>query len=118
MLEYFVGKRTPSYKDKGLTSNALEVGWPGQQDCIDETTNTTTYLILLHKHGLLTWHEVGRPLYRNFWYKFFMDPHFSAHLVETDSGQSYAVDSWFLDNGQPPYVATREDWLSKQGGWE
>jgi hypothetical protein len=41
-------------------------------------------------------------------------PHTTAVIEETASGDRYAVDSWFLDNGQPPYIARLEVW--KAGG--
>jgi hypothetical protein len=32
---------------------------PTQQDCVDESTNTTSYLIVLQSNGLLRYHTVG-----------------------------------------------------------
>src|SRR5207249_171461 len=37
---------------------------PSQLDCVDETVNTTTYLMLLSRAGLLRWHRVGAPAHR------------------------------------------------------
>ncbi len=34
--------------------------------------------------------------------------------MEVGSGQSYAVDSWFHDNGVPAEIVPLPDWLS---GW-
>lgn len=36
-------------------------GDPTQQDCVDEATNTTAYLLVLQNNGLLKYHTVGRP---------------------------------------------------------
>ena len=32
-----------------------------QQDCVDEATNTTSYLLVLDRHGLIRHHAVERP---------------------------------------------------------
>ena len=34
-------------------------GDPTQQDCVDESTNTTSYLMVLQSNGLLRYHTVG-----------------------------------------------------------
>jgi len=36
-------------------------GDPTQQDCVDEATNTTSYLTVLQNEGLLKHHTVGQP---------------------------------------------------------
>lgn len=80
----------------------------GQLDCIDESTNTTTYLRMLEQHGLLRFHSVENTSTR---FGLFVGmPHTTAVIRETASGQRYAVDSWFFDNGQPPYIASLRDW--------
>ena len=85
---------------------------PGQLDCIDETSNTTTVLELLDRAGLLVWHEVRGPMSRFFVYDGW--PHTTAVIVETATGEAYAVDSWFHDNGQPAEVVPLEQWVA---GW-
>ena len=37
-------------------------GDPSQLDCVDEATNTTSYLLVLDRHGLIKHHAVDRPL--------------------------------------------------------
>ena len=37
-------------------------GDPTQQDCVDEATNTTSYLVVLQSNGLLKYHTVKIPL--------------------------------------------------------
>jgi hypothetical protein len=77
-------------------------------DCIDESTNTTTYLRLLERGGLLRHHRV---LERSTRFGLFVGmPHTTAVIEETGTGDRYAVDSWFLDNGRPPYIAKLEVW--------
>lgn len=110
VFEDIVGRHTGTYRDKGR--NLPGFGQPGQLDCIDESTNTTTYLRLLERGGLLRHHRV---LERSTRFGLFVGmPHTTAVIEETASGDRYAVDSWFLDNGQPPYIARLEVW--KAGG--
>ncbi len=86
-----------------------------QHDCVDESTNTTIYLSLLHNAGLLKFHDVGAPdarvpviHYAGTW------PHQTAVITERVSGQKYAVDSWFHSNGYPAEIEPLEVW---KHGW-
>lgn len=107
LLESRVGDITGTWRD--LAGNVAGAGKPGQLDCISESKNTTTYLALLAGDGLLKHHEVeGRRVRR----PFIFDVHWTAVIRERGSGQRYAVDSWFLDNGQLPHVQELEQWLS------
>jgi hypothetical protein len=42
-------------------------------------------------------------------------PHTTAVIQETATGQRFAVDSWFFDNGQVPAIVDLHEW---QSGWE
>jgi hypothetical protein len=106
LLEAIVGRYTGTHRDRGR--NLPGIGRPGQLDCIDESTNTTTYLRLLERDGLLRHHRVGKRSTR--FGLFIGMPHTTAVIVETGSERRYAVDSWFLDNGQPPFIAELEQW--------
>jgi hypothetical protein len=86
-------------------------GDPTQMDCVDIATNLTSYLLVLEQHKLLHHHSVGsvyakEDLRRGFagW------PHYAAILVESKSGQQYAVDGWKLASGHPPEITEREKW--------
>lgn len=104
-MEVVVGRHTPTHRDlAGVPKRGAE--WPGQLDCIDEATNTTTYLRLLESHGLLRWHRVLKPINR---YAVF-DQHWAGQIEEIATGERYVVDSWFLDNGYLPDVLTAERW--------
>jgi hypothetical protein len=86
-------------------------GRPGQMDCIDEATNTTSYLLVLAGHGLLRHHRVASPVARGF----FLDgryPHATAVLVERRSGEAYAIDSWPKANGALPDVMPLDTWFA------
>ena len=84
----------------------------GQQDCIDETVNTTTYLRMLQADNLLHWHQVSTPVRRGY----FVDrrwPHNSATLKDLSNGQLYAVDSWPRANGEAPEIKPVSVWYSE-----
>ncbi len=86
----------------------------GQLDCVDESTNTTIYLMLLREKGLLKFHDIEQPQVRwpiisgRGWM------HQTAVITETESRKQYAVDSWFEDNGENPWIVSLEDW---RNGW-
>lgn len=85
-----------------------------QQDCVDESTNTTTYLMLLDQLNLLKFHAPGFPASRqpftggNRWW------HQTATIIEINSEDRYAVDSWFEDNGYPAKIVPFSQW---EAGW-
>jgi hypothetical protein len=43
-----------------------------------------------------------------------LDVHWSAVIRDRNTGKRYAVDSWFLDNGQLPFIQALDEWLSGQ----
>ncbi|MCG6899495.1 MAG: hypothetical protein LJE75_05765, partial [Gammaproteobacteria bacterium] len=108
VLEQIVGMQTPTFRDRGR--NPVVDDWPGQMDCIDESTNTKRYLDLLQAQGLLRWHRVAERAYRA---PYLFDPHWAGQIIELESGASYVVDSWYLDNGNPPYIQALNKWLRK-----
>lgn len=89
-------------------------GDPAQQDCVDEATNTTSYLLTLQRHGLLKYHTVGRPFSRgNILLGVSNWPHWTAVLWENGSKQKWAVDSWIGPNGENPAIVEAEKWYVK-----
>ncbi|WP_349360501.1 hypothetical protein [Stappia sp.] len=87
-------------------------GVPGQMDCIDEATNTTSVLLLAERHGYLRHHKVVRPVARGF----FLDgryPHATAVVRET-GGAAFAIDSWPRANGEPPVIQPLEKWFAER----
>jgi hypothetical protein len=107
LLETEVGAITGTWRD--LAKNVAGAGLPGQLDCISESKNTTTYLQLLSRHGLLRWHEVEERRSRQPW---ILNVHWSAVIRDLDTGRQYAVDSWFLDNGELPFIQPLEQWMA------
>jgi hypothetical protein len=89
-------------------------GDPTQQDCVDEATNTTAYMMVLQNNGLLKYHTVGRPFSRgNILLGVSNWPHWTGVLWETKNKQKWAVDSWIYQNGENPAVVEAEKWYVK-----
>lgn len=109
-MERFVGEKTGTSRDKGGTFNFVR---DRQMDCIDESTNTWSYLLMFRRYGLMRHHEVDDVATRG-WFVFGW-PHTTAVIRETATGARWAVDSWFLDNGEPPFILPLQVW---QRGWE
>lgn len=110
-FEQIVGPITNTENDKRGTF--VQTG-NGQLDCVDESTNTTVYLMLLKDSRLLKFHDIEQPFVR---YPIISGRgwmHQTAVITEKDTGAQYAVDSWFEDNGAPPYIIPIQDWLN---GW-
>ena len=108
ILEHIAGTQTPTYRDRGR--NPVVDDWPGQMDCIDESTNTKRYLDLLQEWGLLRWHRVAERVYRA---PHLFDQHWAGQIIELGTLDHYVVDSWFLDNGNLPYIQALNNWLRK-----
>lgn len=89
------------------------VNKPGQLDCIDEATNTTSLLKLAADRGYLSHHRIGRPSARGF----FLDgryPHATAVVIETSGDEAYAIDSWTRDNAEPPEIMPLSVWFKQR----
>lgn len=109
-MEQLAGPLTNTARDKGL--NASPGDGSNKMDCIDESTNTTSYLRLFAHGGLMRWHTVEDRATRG--WLLFGWPHTTAVIRERASGVAYAVDSWFLDNGLPPFILPLDEW---RRGW-
>jgi hypothetical protein len=105
-MEVIVGRHTPTHRDVGGDLADLDVEFPGQLDCIDESLNTTTYLKLLEQNDLLKYHKVVERAYR----RAILDQHWAGQIEVLDSGERWVVDSWFQNNGYLPYVQKSEAW--------
>ncbi|TPQ52584.1 hypothetical protein C2U72_02455 [Prosthecomicrobium hirschii] len=81
---------------------------PGQTDCLDEATNSTTILIYAQQHGLLRYHTVVRPDSRGG----FIYAHATAVYREI-GGEEWVVDSWMRDSGDPNDIMLKSEWDSK-----
>lgn len=112
-MERRVGEQIGTSADRpGMDFHAS--GDPTQQDCVDEATNTTSYLLFLHKRGLIKKHTVEIPISKGrIWRGVKNWPHWTAILKEEETGQRYAVDSWIYENGENPAVVKVEEWYIK-----
>lgn len=108
VLETIVGLKIGTSKDLAGTFNIA--GYPGQLDCNDEAINTTSYMRLMHTNNLIKLHEIEDMRTRNFFFTGW--PHTTAVIHEIASGQRFAVDSWFYDNGKAATIVPFELWKS------
>lgn len=121
-----VGRAIAFYEDRagdaiGVRDRAKstldEGGTKGQMDCIDESTNTRTFMLLLEKKGLLRHHTVQSNVSRGF----FLDaryPHSTAVLKEKPGGKLWAVDSWYEPMGGRPDILALSQWKTRGVGGE
>lgn len=107
-FESIVGSKTNTETDLAGTFGNSD--YPGQLDCNDEAINSTTYMRLMHQNGLLKFHEIEDMRTRNFFFSGW--PHSTAVIHETASGERFAVDSWFYDNGFPATIVPFTAWKS------
>ena len=108
MMETFSGEITGTSLDKAGNYPGYDI--IKQQDCIDESTNTFQYLGALEDLSLLRWHKVEPKKRRIYWFI----NHWTAVISEISSNQKFAVDSWYRDNGEPPYIQPLQDWQVKK----
>ncbi len=104
----------PLTKTEGDREGTFVQTGDGQLDCVDESTNTTVYLTLLQQKGLIKFHEIGQPEVR---YPLISGRgwmHQTAVITDIKTGERFAVDSWFEDNGVPAYIVPLEEW---RNGW-
>lgn len=107
-LEKIVGAKTGTTTDRaGTFGNS---NFPGQLDCNDEAINSTTYMRLMRNGGLIKQHEVEDMRTRNFFFSGW--PHSTAVIHEIATGDRFAVDSWFYDNGFPATIVPFTVWKS------
>ena len=107
LMEQYSGEIVGTAQDQGGNYNGVDI--PFQQDCIDESTNTTHYLQALQRRNLFKWHQVTPRERRIRW----LFTHWTAVIQQINSGELFAVDSWYRDNGEPPYIQKLEDWRRK-----
>lgn len=108
LMERLAGRQLPTHRDKA--GNAWNGRFPGQMDCVDESTNTTTYLSYFQRQGWLRWHAVGERVWRA---PLILDLHYTAVITEIGNGHAYAVDSWPREHARPAVVQALGDWKRK-----
>ncbi len=111
-LEIEVGGKINSLDDRGGNLEGVFKAKGNQLDCIDESTNSTTYMTMMERDGLLKFHSVQPRATRGF---FIMGwPHSTAVIKDNTTDRRWAVDSWFFDNGTEPTIVMLKKWRS---GW-
>jgi len=110
-MEQLVGVKTGTDRDKGKNLQGLFSD--GQMDCIDESTNTTSYLRMMVAAGLIHWHSIEDRQSR--YPSPFSWPHTTAVIKDRQSEILYAVDSWFYQNGHQPVIIPLPEW---KAGWD
>lgn len=93
----------------------FQKGGRKQLDCVDESTNTSIYLSVLQQRGNIKFHEVGPPTSRVPILSPVSWPHQTAVFTEKETGESFAIDSWFHDNGETPEILPLKTW---KRGWK
>jgi len=106
LLEDIVGRQTGTSADRAGTFN--NSNFKGQQDCNDEAINTTSYLRLLKQAGYMPLHAIEDMRTRNFFFTGW--PHTTAVIHEIATGERFAVDGWFYDNGHPATIVPFNVW--------
>jgi hypothetical protein len=105
VLEAIIGEKIGTSADVAGTFNLKSLG---QMDCNDEAINTTTYMRLLKQAGFMPSHEIEDTRTRSFFFNGW--PHSTAVIHEINSGERFAVDSWFYDNGHAATMLPFTQW--------
>ncbi|MEL6299362.1 MAG: hypothetical protein AAFQ45_12405 [Pseudomonadota bacterium] len=109
-MERHVGRITGTKADRA-GMDFIGSGDPSQQDCVDEATNTTSYLTVLQNNNVLRHHTVGTPFAKENYLRGIAGwTHWTAVLRETATGEDWAVDSWIYKNGENPAVVNAKRW--------
>ncbi len=103
-FEAIVGEQTGTSED---IFGTFEKTGAYQQDCVDESINTSIYLRVLEERGHLKFHRAYTPQSRVSMWRW---PHQTAVIQELETSERYAVDSWFHDNGAPPEILPLKTW--------
>jgi len=95
--------------------NDREYGVDGRMDCVDNASNTSTYLMILSDLGQLPSWRVEEPSVRKPLY--FNAVHWTAVVQDEVTGDKWAVDSWYRPNGHLPFVLPLKKWKDEKKGW-
>jgi hypothetical protein len=113
-MEALVQRHLPALaNDESI--NDREFGVEGRTDCVDNATNTTTYLSVLHDLGYLSGWQIDSPRVRR---RFDITRvHWTATVVDRTNGARWTVDSWYRPNGHLPFVMDYAAWHNENLGW-
>jgi len=108
VIEQNVGTATGTDKDRA-SLGAFGAGDPSQMDCVDEATNSTSYLIILNKIGALKFHDIMAPNWKGGLFKW---THYAAVIKDRQTGVLFAIDSGVGNNGEPPLIKPYSKWYN------
>lgn len=112
-LYAWAGEQTPIHADRA--GNVADGGAYGAMDCIDHSTTTTRFLRLLERRGALHFHHVQEPARRGWIFQHYtavIEENLPSIMHRADAlSARWAVDSWYVDNGQPALVLPLEEWV-------
>ena len=112
-MEVAVGSQIDALDDRGGNLEGFMANG-NQLDCVDESTNSTTYITMIQNAGFLKFHRVEKRATRGGIFFGGVWPHSTAVISEVETGHKWAVDSWFFDNGEKPTVVQLRKWRT---GW-
>ncbi len=99
-----------------LAINDLDAALMGRMDCVDNSSNTTTYLNILRDIGELPGWMVSLPKVRR---RFDITAvHWTAVIIDRETGRPWSVDSWYRPNGHLPMVMPLQGWVGEKKAWE
>lgn len=114
-MELLAQKYQPLFAND-LSINDSEAGIQGRMDCVDNSSNTTTYLHILRDIGELSGWMLSSPKVRN---RFNISAvHWTAVIIDTESELPWSIDSWYRPNGHLPTVMPLRSWIDEKKGWE
>jgi hypothetical protein len=96
--------------------NESEHGIEGRTDCIDNSTNTTTFLRILQDLQQLPGWSVSTPQVRH---RFSIHQvHWTAVVIDAESDTPWSADSWYRPHGHLPMVMPLSSWSDEKLSWE
>jgi hypothetical protein len=114
-MELLAHKYQPALANDRAINNSEE-GLNGRMDCVDNASNTTTYLHILRDIGELSGWTVSSPEVRS---RFNVHAvHWTAVITDKATGVDWSVDSWFRPNGHLPMTMPLQSWIDEKKAWE
>lgn len=107
-LYRYAALKTPIENDVGENDDDSDTD--GRMDCVDHSTTTTAFLMLMERRRALRFHRVDEPVQRTVLGVFYQ--HWTAQLVERKAESRWAVDTWFHPAGQRAEIFSMEAWLA------
>ncbi len=88
-------------KDDRPSIDLFGNGDPGQLDCVDEATNSTSFLLILNDAGLIKHHRILGPIWKGGLTRW---THYAALIEDRKTKVQYAIDSGVTKQGGEPYI--------------